>query len=125
MSTDPRRPVVVALPTARADLLARLDECARELAAARTDLIEYQAYRDRNRLPVDESVVAGLVASVQRAVRHVDEQRAALAVPPAAAAVVPAGRDDAVSAGEVVLRFGRSTLTYVRGALDTALPDAA
>jgi len=125
MSTDPRRPVVVALPTARADLLARLDECARELAAARTDLIEYQAYRDRNRLPVDESVIAGLVASVQRAVRHVDKQRAALAVSPAVAAAVPAGPDDAVSAGEVVLRFGRSTLTYVRGALDTALPDAA
>ncbi|MET7468308.1 PLP-dependent transferase [Micromonospora sp. NPDC005257] len=93
------------------DLVRALDSCAWELSTARHDIDEFVGYCERNTLPVDEPVVAALVAAAHAAGEHIAEQRHLLLTQSA----IDAGQ---LSASELALRFGLATLSYVRGALE-------
>ncbi|MEU8069039.1 PLP-dependent transferase [Micromonospora sp. NPDC049151] len=93
------------------DLVKALDSCAWELSTARHDIDEFVGYCERNTLPVDEPVVAALVAAADAAGERIAEQRHLLLTLSAIDASL-------LSASELALRFGLATHSYVRGALE-------
>ncbi|WP_410655353.1 PLP-dependent transferase [Amycolatopsis sp. lyj-112] len=100
------------LPEQVSDLSEQFDGCLRELSAARHQLEEYATYCERNDLPVDDPVLAQLVAAThQVGMRMVRQQRTLLAASTPEAA-------DLLGASEGILRFGLATLSYVRNCLE-------
>ncbi|WP_410657545.1 PLP-dependent transferase [Amycolatopsis sp. lyj-112] len=98
-------------PDQVADLVQALDSCAWRLRAARRDIEEYVGYCERNALPVDEPVITALTDSARQAGKRIAEQRESL---------LTRSEIDVndQSTGELALRFGLATLSYVRGALE-------
>ncbi|MEV6694590.1 PLP-dependent transferase [Micromonospora sp. NPDC051196] len=105
-------PLGEVLPEQVSDLSEQFDGCLFQLRAARREIEEYATYCTRNDLPVDEPVLAQLIAAThQVGMRLTRQQRALLAASTPNAA-------DLLSASESILRFGLATLAYVRHSLD-------
>ncbi len=105
-------PLDDVLPEQVKDLSEQFDGYLVELRAARREIDEYATYCVRNELPVDEPVLAQLVAAThQVGMRMARQQHALLAASTTDAA-------DLLGASEAVLRFGVATLAYVRHSLD-------
>jgi threonine dehydratase/cystathionine beta-lyase/cystathionine gamma-synthase len=95
----------------KADLSQQLATCLEELAAARMEIEEYDAYCAHNDLAVDAEVIGRLTNTIAEATGRIARQRGAFAE--------HTGDDtELLVIGEVVLRFGRATLSYVRGAME-------
>jgi cystathionine gamma-synthase len=95
-----------------ADLIEQLGTCGRELQKAQRDVDQFAAYCVRNQLPVDQPVIARLIDAVRHAKSRIAQERRVLSWQ------FDAGSPEALSAGEVVLRFGLATIAYVRGSLE-------
>jgi cystathionine gamma-synthase len=114
------RPALTAvaggLPDRAADLVGRLDTCLRELHAVQRDLDGQLAHCRRVGLPVEESVLGRLVDTTRQAKRQLSGQQQALLgeAEPASA--------DLLGQIEPVLRYGITTLAYVRGTLASCSP---
>ncbi len=92
----------------------QFDICLGELRAARHEVEEFATYCARNDLPVDAPVLNQLkTATEQVGLRIIRQQRSLLAESVEDAA-------DLLSAAESVLRFGLSTLAYVRNSMEWA-----
>ncbi|MEU4449365.1 PLP-dependent transferase [Actinosynnema sp. NPDC050801] len=85
-----------------AELTRGLDACLSQLRAAQEEVRRFAASCADLGLPVDPGVTGCLLDAARRAERRVADE--------------PVGPD--LSAGEAVLRFGLSTVAYVRGALE-------
>lgn len=97
-----------------ADLSEQFDVCLGELRAARHQVEEYAEYCARNELPVDGPVLTQLTTATQQVrMRMIRQQRSLLEVSAEDAA-------ELLGASEQVLRFGLSTLAYVRHSLEWA-----
>lgn len=102
------------IATQIADLSEQFDACLHELRSARHEIEEYAKYCARNGLHVDGPVLAHLMASAQQArVRITRAQRSITGLSTADSA-------GELSAAEAVLRFGQSTLAYVRNCVEWA-----
>lgn len=102
-----------------ADLLVQLVSCDDRLRAAGRAVREHVRYCERDRLPVDQPVVARLLDAVEHARARVDQERSLL---------FAHGTDDRprlLSGGELVVRFALSTYAYVRDALEWCTPASA
>jgi cystathionine gamma-synthase len=95
-----------------ADLREGFDTCLRELRATRREIEDYAAYCVQNELHVDGPALAHMTTSAEQAwLRLTRAQRTLDEVSIADSAAE-------LSAAEAVLRFGLSTLSYVRNGLE-------
>ena len=102
------------------DLSTLFDICVHELHAVQREIEAYGEYCARTGLQVDEPVLAHLTTSARQAtLRLVRAQRSATGL---SADQLLDSVDGAaeLSAAEAVLRFGQSTLAYVRNCLEWA-----
>jgi cystathionine gamma-synthase len=102
------------ISTQIADLSEQFDTCLHELRSARREMEEFAAYCARTGLHTDGPVLAHLITSAQQAgVRIIRAQRSITGMSTADSAAE-------LSAAESVLRFGLSTLAYIRNCLEWA-----
>ncbi len=102
------------------DLSTLFDICVHELHAVQREIEAYGEYCARTGLQVDEPVLAHLTTSARQAtLRLVRAQRSATGMSPDQLLDSVDGAAE-LSAAESVLRFGQSTLAYVRNCLEWA-----
>ncbi|MGY0236061.1 pyridoxal-phosphate dependent enzyme [Longispora urticae] len=116
---DPVEAPGSALAAQRTDLLTQLGTVRLDLLSARQEIDEHTEYCAQNLLAVEGSVVARLREATDATVQRITAERVA----------VEAGADrdpaDTLAGGEVILRYGLATLSYVRGAMEWCSPSYA
>lgn len=96
------------------DLHEQFDTCLSELRAARRQIEDYAEYCHRNELRVDAPVLTHLTTTTHQIILRMVRQQRTLAQGSAADLA------DLLGTSESVLRFGLSTLAYVRHSLEWA-----
>lgn len=101
------------------ELLVQFDSCTVALCDARDAIEEHARFCVRNRLPMDQPLIARLLDAVRHAEARLRQERHVLV------GHGESDRPEKLSAGETVLRFGWATYSYVRGALEWCSPSTA
>ncbi len=101
------------------ELLVQFDSCTVALCDARDAIEAHATFCVRNRLPLDQPLIARLLDAVRHAEARLRQERHLLV------GHAESDRPEQLSAGETVLRFGWATYSYVRGALEWCSPSTA
>lgn len=117
-SVPVRRAASTASAPAR-DLVTQFDACAVRLHDARHAVEEHATFCVRNRLQLDQPLIARLLDAVEHAEARLAQEHHLLV------GYGGTDRPEWLSAGETVLRFGWATHAYVRGALEWCSPSTA